>query len=76
MAKKIVLFDVMGTLVDEPFERVMEGLWDHSLEELLRDPPAEVAKLTPADRIVRSAVAESGRDNATALVIEVLAGEP
>lgn len=50
---------------------VMEGLWDRGIEELLRTPPSEYADLPPADRLVRAAVAESGRDNATALVIEV-----
>lgn len=36
MAKKIVLFDVMGTLVDEPFERSIPAFFGMSLEELLR----------------------------------------
>ncbi len=51
---------------------VIDGLWDRGLEELLRDPPAELAPLPPAQRIVRTAVAESGRDNATAVVVEVM----
>jgi serine/threonine protein phosphatase PrpC len=56
---------------------VLEGLWDHALEELLVDPPSHLAVVNPAERIVKTAIAESGRDNATALVVEVLpAGEP
>jgi serine/threonine protein phosphatase PrpC len=66
----------------EPGERillctdgVMEGLWDRAIADLLRDPPEHLAALTPAERLVRAAVAESGRDNATALVVEVR-GDP
>lgn len=50
---------------------IIDGLWDSGLEELLRTPPRSLAELTPAQRLVRLAVEESGRDNATALVIEV-----
>lgn len=50
---------------------VTEGLWDRGLEELVRSPPSEFAHLSPADRLVQAAVSESGRDNATAVVIEV-----
>jgi serine/threonine protein phosphatase PrpC len=50
---------------------VIEGLWDRGIEELLRSPPSELAAQPPGDRLVNAAVAESGRDNATALVVEV-----
>ncbi|MFO1092507.1 MAG: protein phosphatase 2C domain-containing protein [Planctomycetaceae bacterium] len=50
---------------------VIEGLWDRGLEELISSPSSEDAALPPADRIVRAAVAESGRDNASAVVIEI-----
>jgi serine/threonine protein phosphatase PrpC len=50
---------------------VMEGLWDHALEDLLREATSEPGQPTPAERIVRTAIAESGRDNATAIVVEV-----
>jgi len=50
---------------------VMEGLWDRALEELIRDPPADQAQRPAAHRLVRAALAESGRDNATAVVVEV-----
>jgi serine/threonine protein phosphatase PrpC len=54
---------------------VMEGLWDHTIEDLLRSPPTDLAAIPPGDRIVQAALAESGRDNTTALVVEVLADE-
>ncbi|MFV0442518.1 MAG: protein phosphatase 2C domain-containing protein [Planctomycetaceae bacterium] len=54
---------------------VMEGLWDHAIEDLLKSPPEDLASIPAADRIVQSALTESGRDNTTALVVEVLAAE-
>lgn len=63
----------------EPGDRILlctdgvtEGLWDHALEELIRQPPPQLAAETPARRIVETSVAECGRDNATAMVIEAL----
>jgi PPM family protein phosphatase len=47
---------------------LIEGLWDHRLEDLLRNP---AEGKTPAQQLVSEAVAESGRDNTTAVVIEV-----
>lgn len=68
----------IGELACEPGDRlllctdgVIEGLWDRGLEELVRSPPADAATLPPARRIVQTAVAESGRDNATALLVEI-----
>ncbi len=52
---------------------VTDGLWDRQLEELIRTPPAERAKQSPAQRLVEEAVHNSGRDNATAVVVEVAA---
>lgn len=49
---------------------VIDGLWDHALEEIARDDDGATNPLTPAHRLVRQAVAESGRDNATAIIIE------
>jgi len=49
----------------------MEGVWDRALEELIRDPPADLAQRPAAHRVVRAALAESGRDNATAVVVEI-----
>lgn len=47
---------------------VTDGLWDHRLEEYLGASMGDVPK---AFRIVEHAVAESGRDNCTALVVEL-----
>lgn len=46
---------------------VTEGLWDRALEEIVRNPPN--TEVTQAQQIVSKAVAESGRDNATAVVV-------
>lgn len=51
---------------------VTDGLWDHALEDLLRLPVRDEAGVPSANRIVREAVAESGRDNATAIVVEIV----
>jgi protein phosphatase len=48
-----------------------DGLWDHQIEERLRNPSAAHAEETPARRLVDDAVQASGRDNTTALVIEL-----
>jgi protein phosphatase len=46
-----------------------EGLWDRRIEEMLRSPgPRE----EQARRLVEAAKAEAGRDNITAVVVEVL----
>jgi serine/threonine protein phosphatase PrpC len=50
---------------------LVEGLYDHHVVEILRDPES-VAGDNHAQRLVKEAVAKSGRDNTTALVIEVL----
>jgi protein phosphatase len=51
---------------------LVEGLYNGQIEEILREPPHEMASLHPAQRLVRTAVANCGRDNTTALVIDVL----
>jgi protein phosphatase len=45
---------------------VTDGLYDSRVEDFLSQRPPE-----PAKELVAEAVRESGRDNATALVIEV-----
>jgi len=50
---------------------LIDGLWDRQLDELIRTPPPERAGQNPAQRLVEEAVQTSGRDNTTALVIEV-----
>ena len=48
---------------------VVDGLWDSGIERRLRDPLPEGETL--AHRLVQHAIEEGGRDNTTALVIEV-----
>lgn len=69
----------VGELSVEPGDRivlcsdgVIEGLWDRGIDELIREPSGPFSDATPAERLVRTAVVESGRDNATAMVVEVL----
>lgn len=45
---------------------VTDGLYDERIEEFLREPGGE-----PAKELVRRAVVASGRDNATALIVDV-----
>ncbi len=51
---------------------VTDGLWDRGIEELVREPSASQKELPEANRLVLAAVSESGRDNATAVVVEAL----
>lgn len=51
---------------------VVDGLWDRGILELLDEPPETLKSLNPAQRIVRAAVDESGRDNTTAVVLEIV----
>ena len=48
-----------------------EGLYDSQLLERLRSPDPKEAAKSPAQRLVDAALERSGRDNTTALVIEV-----
>jgi len=49
---------------------LVDGLWDHQLEDLIRTPPAPGAGTTIAQRLVAESVQASGRDNTTAVVVE------
>jgi len=49
-----------------------EGLYDDQLLGLLRRPDAIEARATPAQRLVGASLERAGRDNTTALVIEML----
>jgi PPM family protein phosphatase len=49
---------------------VIDGLWDHALLDLVSSNDSASAAMNAAQRVVMSAVSESGRDNATAIVIE------
>jgi PPM family protein phosphatase len=48
-----------------------EGLYNHQLVDLLREPEANELKASTAHRLVDMAVQNDGRDNTTALVIRV-----
>ncbi|MHC4876367.1 MAG: protein phosphatase 2C domain-containing protein [Planctomycetota bacterium] len=68
----------IGEIVCQPGDRILlctdgvtDGLWNHALEDLIRKPPKALDGVPTSDRLVRCAVEESGRDNATALVVEV-----
>lgn len=50
---------------------VTDGLYDERLLDLLRQPDSAQQALSPAARVVKSAVENSGRDNTTALVVEI-----
>lgn len=49
-----------------------DGLWDRHLLEYLREPSPELTSLRPADRLVHESLSRSGRDNTTAIVVEML----
>lgn len=68
----------IGSVGIEPGDRfvfcsdgVNDGIWDRRIEELVRNPPPRFVDLEPANRLVQDAMEESGRDNITALVVEV-----
>jgi len=49
-----------------------EGLSDVNIDHFVRTPPEHVADLKAAEAIVRESVENSGKDNTTAVVIEIL----
>lgn len=51
---------------------LIEGLYDSQLLELFRSPTPAEATLHPAQRLVTASVQKAGRDNTTAMVVEVL----
>ena len=51
---------------------VTDGLWDRGIEELMVEPRGRFLNLAPAHRLVEAAVEESGRDNASAMVVEIV----
>lgn len=48
-----------------------DGLWDRAIRELLLTPSLADTAKPPAQRLVEASLAESGRDNITAVVVEV-----
>lgn len=68
----------VGAVGHQPGDRFLfcsdgltEGLWDRQLEALIRTPPPERAGQTAAQRLVEESVHNSGRDNTTAVVVEL-----
>ena len=51
---------------------VIDGLFDSALADCIRAPEPADAALSPAHRLVKAALERSGRDNTTAVVVEVL----
>jgi len=49
-----------------------DGIWDHALEDLMRLPSPKDGEMDFAQRLVKTSLAESGQDNTTALVVEVM----
>jgi hypothetical protein len=49
-----------------------DGLFDRQLLDLLRRPDAGEAAATPAQRLVSASLERAGRDNTTALIVEML----
>jgi protein phosphatase len=49
---------------------LVEGLWDSSIVHLLNQPPPRLKGMTPAERLLKEALDESGRDNTTVVVVE------
>ena len=75
----------IGAVGFEPGDRflfcsdgLVDGLWDRRIEEAIRAPEPAVAELPIARRLVEEAVAASGSDNTTAVVVEILptTGDP
>ncbi len=50
---------------------MVDGLWDRRLEEVLRESPPQEDGVSLAAALVEEAVRESGRDNTTAIVVEL-----
>jgi serine/threonine protein phosphatase PrpC len=51
---------------------IVDGLWDRELQAIIRGTPHAPGEATAAQRLIDEAVRNSGRDNATAVVIETL----
>ena len=69
----------VGVLDYDPGDRfvlcsdgVVDGLWDRGIEDIARGVDITGPAGTPAERLVLRAVEESGRDNATAVIVEAM----
>jgi PPM family protein phosphatase len=68
----------VGAVAHRPGDRflicsdgLIEGLWDRRIEEIMRSPLAGAGGPTAAQRLVDESVQNSGRDNTTAMVIDI-----
>lgn len=68
----------VGTIKLEPGDRLIlctdglnEGISDRVMESLVREPGQRLAHLIASDRLIQESMENSGRDNLTAVVIEV-----
>ncbi len=50
---------------------LIDGLWDHAIEDLLREPHSTQPNNNSAQRLVEESLANSGRDNTTAITLEL-----
>lgn len=73
----------LGAVRHQPGDRfllcsdgLIDGLWDRQIDELLRTPPALPEGSHLAHHFVEEAVQASGRDNVTAVVVEILPPPP
>lgn len=48
-----------------------EGLREHRMQTLLRNPPERFAREIPSDRLLKDSMEESGKDNITVIVVEI-----
>ncbi len=54
---------------------LVDGLWDHHIEEIVRTPPPpEQATFSTAQLLINGALEHSSRDNITTVVVEILPG--
>jgi len=51
---------------------LIDGLWDHHLEDILRHTDSAQTENDATHRLIQQALANSGRDNTTAVVVEIL----
>jgi len=68
----------IGSVCHRPGDRflicsdgLVEGLWDRRIEEIIRASPSGEGGPSTAQRLVDESVGNSGRDNTTAVVIEI-----
>ncbi len=50
---------------------MIDGFYDHALQDFLQQPPTSTEPPTPAQRLVETSVANAGRDNTTAIIVRV-----